>query len=209
MPCAACCLGSSKTTNQPTTRTKQMLNHEQATRNGHAPMIFNPAAFKAKRRSLGWTQKRAADWFELSAPAIGHWETGSTVPIEKNWAKIMEFMGLGGEQLPVPVPVADHPEWWPSASPEHFFLRRVDAPRLRIKGWWLGNAEGQSPNGSEAEAKLFLTESGTTFVEIYYVSSAKSYVTHGSFEYVLGRMSALPWAKALVVERGVDAWEDY
>ena len=184
-----------------------MLNNEQVIRNGHAPMIFNAAAFKAKRRSLGWTQKRAADWFELSAPAIGHWETGKAVPWEKNWLKIMEFMDLGDEQLPVPVD--NHPEWWPSASPEHYFLRRVDAPKLRIKGWWLGSAEGQSPNGSEAEAKLFITERGTTFVEIHYVISGKCYLTQGSFDYVLGRMSALPWAKALVAERGVDAWEDH
>ena len=83
-----------------------MLNNERAQRNGHAPMIFNPAAFKSKRRSLGWTQKRAADWFELSAPAIGHWETGKSVPWEKNWLKIMEFMELGDE-LQISLQMAD------------------------------------------------------------------------------------------------------
>ena len=191
------------------------MNENTPVRNGKAPMIFDPKVFKAKRRSLGWTQKRCAEWFGMSAPGIGHWETGATVPWEKNWAKIEQFMELGNETLPVPVEEPElelepeHPEWWPSATPETFMLRRNDQPKLRIKGWWLGSAEGQSPNGSDAEAHLYLTESGKTIVQVHYLASGKCYLTWGILEYVTDRMGPLPWAKQLVIDKGVDSWEDF
>jgi hypothetical protein len=191
-----------------------MLNNETPVTNGKAPMIFDPAAFKAKRRSLGWTQKRASEWFGLSAPAIGHWETGDTVPIEKNWAKIMEFMELGNEQLPVPVAkpqqqASKRPAWCPNDNPEYFYLRRAELAKLRIKGWWLGSAEGQSPNGSHAEANLFVTERGRWFLEVYYTQSGKGYLTHGEYGYLLSKLDPLPWARRLVAEKAFETWEEY
>lgn len=190
---------------------QKSIQENTPVRNGKVPMIFNREQFKAKRRSLGWTQKRCAEWFGMSAPAIGHWEVGATIPWEKNWAKIEEFMGLGDETLPVPVPETepDHPEWWPSATPETFMLQRNDQPKLRIKGWWLGSAEGQSPNGSDAEANLYLTEGGKTIVQVRYVLSGKCYLTWGVIDYVIDRMEPLPWAKQLVIDKGVDSWEDF
>ena len=122
---------------------------------------------------------------------------------------VADALRLMTRASPVPEPKADHPEWWPSATPETFLLQRNDQPKLRIKGWWLGNAEGQSRYGSDAEANLYLTESGKTIVQVRYVLSGKCYLTWGATDYVIGQMEPLPWAKQLVIDKGVDSWEDF